>query len=248
MIINIIIIRPTQRFATLKPTGIYTRSKASGTVQLDPLNADFCLPIELNIYIEFDILLPRNDHFIIFTPGITSGICKTALDGGNIVRNGSLSLVLFDSSIMIAEYFEGSRLTNYETSFISITLTGDLPANTLYHVRIDRINGLKRTCVHNTTWAVELQHLNRTATRQGSLQFIDTHPKECFVYNSSLIFTPPYPQFNMDINFTFLLPFTLNRGDQITIELPGFSNKIANYPLNGMILGDNIINGINTGE
>lgn len=172
-------------------------------------------------------------------------MCKEAFNGLNI---GFLDFVLFDGTRMTGEYFEGSRLTNYVTSFINVTLTDNLPANTLYHLRIDKLNGLKRTCVHNTTWEVELQHLNQTATRQGSLTFLDKNPRKCFVYNSSLVFSPPHPQLNMDINFTFLLPFTLFFGDSISIELPGFSNSIANYPLNGMISGNNIdIYGINTG-
>lgn len=236
---------PTQRFATRKPSNQYTRSTVSGTVQLDPLNADFCLAIELNIYIKFDTAVPHSDSFILYTPGITSGVCTEARNGGDI-----LDLVLFDSFYMKGKFNEGDRLTNYKTSYINFTMGGysnGFAANVLYHVRIDKLNGLKRTCVHNTTWEVEIQHVNETPTQQGFLTFTDEHPRECFVYNSSLVFSPPYPQLSMDINFSFLLPFTLYYGDSITIELPGFTNSIANWPLNGMVSGDNLYQGINTG-
>ena len=167
---------PTQQFVTFRPTGKYSREVVTGVVKLSPLNADFCVPIELDIQISFSRVVSTGDYFILDTPGLTSGVCTGPTNGASIT-----SLTLFNNSIATAGYIEGNQLTNYMTSNIRFVARINFVAGQSYHFRIDRSNGLKRTCVHNTTWGVFM----RTSGLQGSLVFNDNHPAECFQYNSS---------------------------------------------------------------
>lgn len=63
-------------------------------------------------------------------------------------------------------------------------------------------------------------------------QELDYLPTQCFVYNSKLQFSPAWQQFDMTVNLTLTMGFTLFQGDVIELRLPGFSNRFGAYPIN----------------
>ena len=239
--------RPSQETVTHQPTSYLSTNRAIGTVTLNPKNAGYCTPVEIQIAFKVPKNVKIGEYMVVGTPGITSGPCLAATKGSNIdsmVMTTTNSSGFPISSLepwqqLSGRYIEGDYESNFQTSRIRFTLTAPLHNRTHYLIRIDRSNALRRTCVHNQTWSVTLGH-NKVAgapsvyTSAGNLTFVDSHPLNCFQYYSSLQFFPPYPQQRMSINFTFMLPFTLHRGDRIVLHLPGFTNRVTNYPLNMM--------------
>jgi len=243
--------RPTQETITRQPTSYLSTDHAIGTVTLVPANADYCTPVEIQISLTVKKSIKAGEYVVIGTPGITSGPCLAATKGGNI--NSMVMTATNSSGYPISSlepwqqftgrYIEGDYVNNYQASRMRFILTAPMHGGTHYLIRIDRSNALRRTCVHNQTWAVTFGHnlvaglgasLPTTYIPGGNLTFRDNHPKNCFQYFSNLQFYPPYPQQRMSLNFTFLLPFTLRRGDRVVLHLPGFTNKVNNYPLNMM--------------
>lgn len=232
--------RPTWFGESSQPTRNFDNANVSGMVELFPLSADYCLPVEIRIRLAFHKLVAAGEYVFIGTPGITSGRCEVPHKGGGI-----LSMLMSNSSQLTGRYYEGDYSDNFKSSRMRFLVLQPLQAQQTYYLRIDRANGLKRTCVHNQSWAVTLGHnpmvdINgpprpTTYSSVGWISFRDSHPLNCFQYYTGLNFYPPYPQQRTTINFTFMIPFTLNAGDYIVLHLPGFTNKKANYPLDMLV-------------
>jgi hypothetical protein len=224
---------------TVQPTTYYSNDNVSGEVELYPYSADFCLPVEIRIHIAFQKVVAVGEYVVINMPGITSGMCEVPNKGRSIAE-----LIVGNSSQLVGRYIEGDYADNFRTSRVRFTVVAPLLSRVRYYIRIDRVNNLKRTCMHEQRWGVVYGHnppptidgpLPTVYSEAGSITFRDNHPLNCFQYYTGLSFYPPYPQQRTTVNFTFMIPFTLRKGDYVTLTLPGFTNKVGNYPLDMMV-------------
>jgi len=74
--------------------------------------------------------------------------------------------------------------------------------------------------------------LNQGTAQVGSLRRLETFPKKCFSFYSSLNFSNPFQQFPNGVNLSLYLAFQFSSDTTVTIALPGFTNKMGAYGLN----------------
>lgn len=199
----------------------------SGTVSLLPEADEPCLPLVMSISIMFARNLTIGATFTLSTPGVTSGPCRSPADGENIRE-----LFLPNTDFVSGGYTEGSYVDNYASSSLKFTLLRDVGPDIFLDIYVDRVNGLRRACSSNGTWYVKAQPLNKLEGLAGFLNRVETFPRFCFAYESSLNFTSPSPQFPTGIGLSFYLAFPLSPSTAITVILSNFTNRAGPFPLN----------------
>eukprot|EP01041_Mallomonas_annulata_P006768 gene6768-13714_t len=236
----------TPRPTTSTPTTYFYGDKVlSGYFKTDRNEGDHCRPSQLEVGIEFNVMLYRRQAIAIETPGLTSSSCQAIDDGHNIYP-----LTISNSSQFTAKFFEASSETGatYNTSYIRLVAKENLFPNQLYIIKIDRMNGIKHACIPYTNWLVKLKKTDNlgayftswtsNSSSQspghwqplynyetiGNISFTSFVPKTCYQYNSSLDFFPRYPLSPIHVNFTLQLSFPISFGDNITLFLPGFTS------------------------
>lgn len=214
---------------TLRPTAFYETVSVEGTVEFVPDSAAACNPVQMHMTFTFSKDLAAGGTIFISTPGMTSGPCYNASDGYDID-----SLYIPNTGDFQVSYHEGSYLDNYASSSMSFVIgSSGVDALTTYTVYIDRANKIRRSCSMNTSWEVTIIPNNgRIAGRVGTISLIETYPKRCFVFYSSLYFPNAVPQFYTGVNATLRLGYEITAGTTITLHLPGFTNSVGGYPLN----------------
>lgn len=223
-------IRPTTSWGTsLSPTAVYLGYNTTGSVSFDPDELKLCQDVEIDIKIKIYRNMSYGSRLFIRTPGITSGACISATNGHNIS-----SLLLYDDSVFSIKFVEGNYTNNFLGSFLLATIsTKSFIPGHFYQILIDRGNGLKRSCLFNSSWEVDIRTSGyRIST--GYLKVYETYPKLCFFYNSSLTFTHQYQQYPTGINVSFQPAFKFDNDTFFMVSLPGFTNQISNYPLYNM--------------
>lgn len=211
---------------TARPTAYYIAATISGSVVFTPDDAQPCTPLELSLYINFGRDLRIGSTFTVNTPGMTSGPCYEASDGQNLT-----SVFLGETKGLTAKYFEGTYVNQYLNSYLIFTVTSYLSANTTHVIVVDRSNELRKTCTVNSTWVTSVAPLGKTSGVSGYLDYIESFPKRCFFYHTSLHFSVGLNQFPSDVNISFFTPMTILSGTDVIIHLPGFSRAPPNLPL-----------------
>lgn len=238
--------RPTWKTGeTARPTNRFQNLNAStGTVYVNPDDARACsnVSIIINLYIHNAFM--SGDTIVINTPGITSGPCTESVNGDNLrglLINSNMST---PGNVFTGTYFEGNYSNAFRDSYIALTLFGTLVSGH-HSIHVDRLNGLRRSCLSDNTWEV-------TGVKSGFTNFLTFGPnpayslgaldlvtlnsyQNCHVYQSQLSFFPPEPHMQIGINLTLQLTFDVNDGDQFVIELPGFSGTRADYEDNHLL-------------
>jgi hypothetical protein len=201
-----------------------------GTVVFEPDANTSCYPVEITLTFSFTRNLTEGSVFTIYAPGMTSGACYNATDGYSID-----SVTVPNTERFAISYTEGTYLDSYASSKFGFVFTGDeLDSSKTYTTVIDRANNIRRSCSINTTWEVVVFPVGKTSGVVGAIDVIESLPKRCFVYDSSMYFSNPMQQFFTGINFTLQLGYEIVPSTVITLHLPGFSNKVGAYPLNEM--------------
>ena len=207
-----------------------------------------CDPVHVVLYLSFNRRLEYGSEIKVETPGLTSGLCSSVSNGGDIA-----SLSVFNDTMWAATYFEGDYRDQYKKSFIVLRLLlQEIEVDYTYKIEIDRNNTLKKVCVNTTESLVTVGIRNNSVVEYsgyydnttltygiGTITIDDgERDTECFIYESSLTFFPPHQQLDLGINLTLALPFAFGSGDYIKLKLPGISNGYNNYPLNPRLWSD----------
>jgi len=202
----------------------------NGTVVFDPdaPASEMCAPSQISFNITFDRTLFAGSAFVVSTPGVTSGDCYSPVSGSSI---SSLYLPNMINNFT-ASFSEGSILDNFDSSKVTFTLLHDMFERIPYVIVVDRSNLLRRSCSTNTTFIVTASPLNQGTAQVGALRRVESFPKKCFSFYSSLNFSNPFQQFPNGVNFSLYLAFQFSSDTTITIALPGFTNKMGAYGLN----------------
>ena len=229
-------ITPTTYMPSQYPTGLYQYVNLVGSVHFDPVYTGLCTNIAIQIQFMVSRTIRYHDVIRLATPGLTSGPCTTANNGQHISI-----IALFNSTEFIATYVEGNYTNSFRDSYIefSINLLKGLKVDTPYSIRIDRSNGLKRSCSANyTKWEVHTGRCNRMlhckhyqsfgtlpVTSPFNPIYLTNDASKCFAYNSSLSITPSNARLIHQLQFNFLFAFPLQPGSLLIINLPGFTNR-----------------------
>jgi len=212
-----------------------------GMVTFEPDAETSCYPVEITITISFTKNITAGSDFTIYAPGMTSGACYNATDGYSID-----SITVPNEDKFTVSYTEGTYLDSYASSRFRFVITGDvLDSSKTYTMVIDRANNIRRSCSQSTTWEVVVNPFGKTSGVVGTIDVVESLPKRCFVYESSLHFSNSMQQFFTGINVTLQLGYEIVPSTVITLHLPGFTNKVGAYRLNKMkeVVSDMISNG-----
>jgi hypothetical protein len=200
-----------------------SKENVTGTVTFLPMTTPVCQPAAIVIKFTTTLDIPTNATHMITAPGLTNTGCRFI---SNDTRAAARPVLLKTQGNFRVFFVRGSFLNTYVSSHFLLKSTMHLPAGS-YQFSVDRANGLQRTCPTNSTWSVTRIEASpsRRAEIRGLLSFSHYLPGACFAYNSSLTFSPAQQTFEMSINLTLTLGFTLRTGDYITLYLPFFTNN-----------------------
>eukprot|EP00605_Chrysophyceae_sp_TOSAG23-4_P001464 GSChrysophyteH1.ASY1.ANO1.1600.1 assembled CDS len=228
------------------PTALFSRDSVTGTVYFDPVEANVCEDTEVRIHLDMELRINVYGGYRISMPGFTIGDCVIPPEESA----PKVGQKLFASWPFEVHFFEGSAWDMYQGSYIiAENYAKDVGNVEGFDIIIDRSNGLKPTCPGNNTWNV-FRFINsplRTdpyPTAAPTME--DTDWYKCFFYDASLSFHPAKIQFDTSVNLTINLGFALEVGDEIEIQMPGFTNKKAGLPANpGLVysISDTITSG-----
>lgn len=237
-------IAPTQQptyTVTASPSYLYEKVTTSGVVSFyqDGNPDDVCDPVQVEINVTFHNYLGAGSTFTVGTPGLTSGECYTPTNGFDI---NSIVIPTFTPAALWlnAQFIEGHWNNSFYDSRLIFTLVEDITAGMYLEIIIDRTNRLRRTCSSNSTWPVSVSVVNEESNTgiTGYLARNESTNRKCFIYSSSLVFTQPHQQFPTGMNVTLHVPFDVTRDTMVTIQMPGFTNKLGAYAMNTLTNGD----------
>ncbi|CAM9199526.1 unnamed protein product [Ectocarpus sp. 12 AP-2014] len=130
---------------------------------------------------------------------------------------------------------EGTPEEEYEDSVFSLYTTKTLDADVSYTAIIDRMSGLKSSCGHPANHSAFYAWVDDTTTFYKMFGKVDWTireteeiPMSCYVAPTTLTFDPPLPQTMTHITVGFQPARDLVEGDNVTVNLKGFTSGEGN--------------------
>lgn len=225
---------------TPAPTYLIQTGNAIGNIMVDRGSSDLCQPVEITILIQFNIILYKGQSIYIDLPGFTNGPCTEPHKGYNF------HFTQFFNFPVTLYYSEGSYKQMFRDSQLRVYFENDSPlsASSMLTIVIDKNQGIKMHCLHQTAFPVYLRQVKTNLYYPtGHITFISFVPTYCFLYNSSLTFFPAKPQQHLELTLSLKLAMDFKFGDNITVYLPEFTNSASfnsSYTTSERLWGRNI--------
>jgi hypothetical protein len=165
------------------------------------------------------------DIYRVLLPGITNGNC---LSSGRSGYNSS-NLTMYDpSNLFLVDFYDGDWQNYYEDSYLQFRLVGTIDMDRPYSILIDRSNGLRRSCLFNSSFLIEEYRPDMDTFGAVGLLDLEGYPQsvfeECYAYSSSMSFFPQMQKLPNEITMVFSFAQKLLHGDRLRVYLPGFTN------------------------
>ncbi|CAM9651395.1 unnamed protein product, partial [Scytosiphon promiscuus] len=176
-------------------------------------------------------------HLAGFTRGERNGTAGEDLGFGSEDDEGNEALA-WPSDTFRGWWSEGTPEEEYEDSIFNLYTERTLVADETYTVIIDRSSSLKSNCGHPADFSAFYAWVDDETTFYKmfgkvdyAIEAIERIPMSCYVAPASLTFDPPLPRTKTHITVAFQPARDLVAGDNITVNLKGFTSGEANGTL-----------------